>query len=120
MDALATNLWDETMRARIEALQWWLAQRLLTLGNAVIIEWGTWGRSERDALRLGARALGAAVELRYLPVSPDVLWQRVQQRAMEDPLITREHIAEWLKTFQPPTEEERALFDPHSPQTTDH
>lgn len=116
MDALAINLWDEAMRARVEVLQWTLAQRLLALGNIVIIEWGAWGRSERDALRLGARALGAAVELRYLEVTPEVLWQRVQHRAMENPPITREQIEEWLRGFQAPTDEEIALFDSSLPE----
>jgi len=63
MNILVVDLYDEGMRAKIEALQWKLAQGLLTLGLTVIIEWGTWGRSERDTLRTGARALGAAVEL---------------------------------------------------------
>src|SRR5271155_5256558 len=63
MDALAIDLYDEEKRAKVEALQWKLAQKLLALSLNVIIEWGTWGRSERDTLRLGARALGAAVEL---------------------------------------------------------
>ena len=47
-------------RAKVEALQWTFGQELLKRGLVVILEWGTWGRSERDALRLGARALGAA------------------------------------------------------------
>ncbi|HLW77260.1 MAG TPA: AAA family ATPase [Bryobacteraceae bacterium] len=55
MEALAIDLYDEEKRAQIEALQWELAQRLLALGLKVIIEWGTWGRSERDALPLKAR-----------------------------------------------------------------
>jgi hypothetical protein len=62
MQALAINLWDEQTRARIEALQWRLAQQLLVRAVPVVIEWGTWSRSERDALRLRARELGAAVE----------------------------------------------------------
>ena len=111
MDALAVSLWNGAMRAHIEALQWSLAQRLLELGNIVIVEWGTWGRSERDTLRLGARTLGAAVELHYLEVSPELLWKRVEHRAMEDPPITREQIDEWLRAFQAPTEEEMTLFD---------
>src|SRR5690348_1028129 len=74
MDALAVDLWDEKMRARIEPLQWELGQELLALGVSVIIEWGTWGRSERDALRLRARELGAAVELHYVSASVDVLF----------------------------------------------
>lgn len=57
MDALSLSLHDEEKRARIEALQWTQAQKLLALGSTVIVEWGTWGRSERDTLRLGARAL---------------------------------------------------------------
>jgi predicted kinase len=111
METLSINIWDEAMRARIEALQWALAQRLLQLNNTVIIEWGTWARSERDTLRLGARALGAAVELHYLSASPDVLFERVNRRGMEDPPIAREQIAQWLEIFQPPTDEEIALFD---------
>src|SRR5262249_52030295 len=63
MDALFIDIYDEEKRTRIEALQWKFAQQLLSLGLTVIIEWGTWGRSERDQLRLGARSLGAAVEL---------------------------------------------------------
>ena len=47
MDALDINLWDEPRRAKIEELQWTLAQQLLKLGIKVIIEWGHGGaRSE--------------------------------------------------------------------------
>lgn len=63
MNGLSIDLWDEERRAKIEALQWKFAQQLLVLGLTAIIEWGTGGRSERDALRLRARELGAAVEL---------------------------------------------------------
>jgi predicted kinase len=111
MHALALDYYDEERRGKIEALQWKLAQQLLTLGLTVIIEWGTWGRSERDALRLGARALGAAVELHYLSALPDVLFERIQCRGMEDPPINREALAQWFEIFQPPTLEEMALYD---------
>jgi predicted kinase len=67
MDALSINLYDELMGApRSRRCKWKLTQELLGLGLIVIIEWDTWGRSERDNLRLGARAIGAAVELHYL------------------------------------------------------
>ena len=111
MDALDMNLWDEPNRARIEALQWILTQQLLKLGLTVIIEWGTWGRSERDTLRLGARALGAAVELRYLEVPLDVLFKRIRGRGMEDPPIARDQLQQWYAAFQAPTSEEMLLFD---------
>ena len=111
MQALSLSLHDEDKRAQIEALQWAQAQRLLALGQTVIIEWGTWGRSERDTLRLGARALGAATELHYLSAPIDVLWERVQRRDMEDPPLTREDLEQSAAAFQAPTTEEAELFD---------
>jgi predicted kinase len=111
MDALSIDLYDEEKRAKIEALQWKFGQQLLALGLRVIIEWGTWGRSERDALRLGARALGAAVELHYLSAPVDVLYERIQRRGMENPPIEREALSRWFEMFQAPTPEEMALFD---------
>jgi len=109
--ALEIDIYDQPTRARIEQLQWKLAQRLLALGNNVIIEWGTWARSERDKLRLRARELGAAVELHYLNAPEDVLFERISRRRMENPPITREALASWVKLFQAPDEEEMALFD---------
>jgi predicted kinase len=111
MDALSLDLYDEERRGKIEMLQWKVAQELLTLGLPVIIEWGTWGRSERDTLRVGARALGAAVELHYLSAPADVLFDRIQRRDMEKPPIERDALTRWFKTFQAPTPEEMALFD---------
>ncbi len=111
MDALSLNLYDEERRAKIEALQWKLGQQLLALGLTEIIEWGTWGRSERDVLRLGARELGAAVELRYLAAPMEVLFERIQQRGVESPPIERDAMSRWFEIFQPPTPEETALFD---------
>jgi hypothetical protein len=57
MGAAGINLWDAAARQQIESCQWQLARGLLSQGHTAIIEWGTWGRSERDTLRLGARAL---------------------------------------------------------------
>src|SRR5437867_1458967 len=111
MDALSLDLYDEESRGKIEALQWRFGQELLALGLTVIIEWGTWGRSERDALRLGARALGAAVELHYLYAPADALFERIQRRGSEDPPIERDALSRWYETFQEPTPEEMALFD---------
>lgn len=111
MDAFSIDIYDEERRAKIEALQWQLGQRLLGLGLIIIIEWGTWGRSERDALRLGARALGAAVELHYLRAPAEVLFERIQRRGLEDPPIARDMVSKWFDKFQAPTAEEFALFD---------
>ena len=66
MNTIGINLWDSATRQRVEQLQWNIARQILGLGRNVVIEWGTWGRSERDVLRIEARELGAAVELHFL------------------------------------------------------
>ena len=111
MTELSLDLYEEDSRAKIEALQWKLAQALLASGLAVIIEWGTWGKSERDKLRLGARVLGAAVELHHLTAPLDVLYERIRQRGMESPTIEMCDLRQWAELFQEPTLEEMALFD---------
>lgn len=111
MDALSVNLYDEEKRGRVETLQWKFSQQLLALGLIVIIEWGTWGRSERDTLRLEARALSAAVELHYLSAPEEVLFNRIQHRGVEDPPIKRDVLHTWFEMFQAPTSEEMELFD---------
>ncbi len=115
MADLEIDLFDRSSRGRIEQLQWRLAQRLLGLGMTVIIEWGTWGRAERDALREGARAIGAAVELRFLDAPLHVLWARLQDRDIERKLghrpLTLADLEEWAAIIQRPDAEELALFD---------
>ena len=112
MDGLAINLHDEAIRAKIEALQWQMAKRLLALGGMVIVEWGSWGRWERDLHRTEARALGAAVELHSLSAPLEELFARIERRGMEDPPITWEAVQAWGTIFEAPTAEEMALFDP--------
>ena len=112
MAALAIDLYDEEGRAKVEALQWKLGRTLLGHGLTVIIEWGTWGRSERDTLRLEARALGAAVELHYVSAPAEVLFERIRRRGMENPPIERADLDRWMAMFQAPAAEEMALFDP--------
>ncbi|MGH9573200.1 MAG: AAA family ATPase [Candidatus Acidiferrales bacterium] len=111
MAALSLDFYDEKRRGKIESLQWKLARELLALGAIVIIEWGTWGKSERDTLRTEARALGAAVELHYLAAPLDVLFERISRRSLENPAITREDLARWFEIFQAPANDEMALFD---------
>ncbi|MDQ1385084.1 MAG: hypothetical protein QOG65_2463 [Actinomycetota bacterium] len=119
MSALELDLFDEPIRARIESVQWSLAQELLQRGVSVVIEWGVWARSERDTVRERARELGVPVELHYLDVPLDVLWERVRARNDSGPpgtaIISYENLVDWSEhLFEPPTAEEQALFDPPS------
>jgi predicted kinase len=114
MTALGIDLFDEETRAKVEALQWELAQALLALGQTVIIEWGVWSRSERDVVRRRARELGARVELVYLDVPIDVRLERLEIRNREPHgtvVITREHLLSWVELFEAPDAEEQSLFD---------
>jgi predicted kinase len=118
MEALGFHLDDEQARDRLELMQWDQAQQLLMLGANVIIENGFWGRSQRDEARLRARELGVAVHLDYEPTRMDELWARLQRRNAEQPQkrvrVTFEQLVEWEGYFQPPDEDELALFDPLS------
>jgi len=111
MDALGIGLWDSESRERIEKLQRKLTQDILVLGHNVVIEWGTWGRSERDALRSGARALGAAVELHFIDAPVEVLFDRIHRRSQESPPITFEDVVKWAEIFERPSAEEMALYN---------
>lgn len=111
MDHLGTDLWDHQARGRVESLQWDLAERLLPMGQSVVIEWGTWSREERDELRDGARELGATVELHYLHAPLQVLKARVEERGREDPPIAGQQLLAWAQKFEPPDDDEGRLWD---------
>jgi predicted kinase len=115
MTALGIDLFDEPARAKVESLQWTLAQELLALRQTVIIEWGVWSRSERDVVRERARELGARVELVYLDVPITVLLERLDARNAARPpatgVISRENLLSWVERFEVPDAEEQSLFD---------
>jgi predicted kinase len=87
----------------------------LRLGHSVMLESGFWLRADRDEKRLSARALGAAVELRYLAAPTDELVHRsdigdAQVESVTVP-ISRSDIEAWLAALQAPDDAEMALFD---------
>jgi len=112
---LGTDVWDDEFRVRLERQLWVLTLDLLAQGQSVILEWGHWARVERDEKRLGARSLGAGVELHYLHVPLEELFERAERRSASGEWtaspITRAHFEEWATIFQPPDEEEILLFD---------
>lgn len=111
--ALGVDPFDDDFQARLEAQFWELTQRLLVLGTSVVLEWGFWARSERDEKREAARRLGIPVELRFLDVPFDELVRRVGARHAAGGLpITEGHMERYRRIFQPPTDDELALYDP--------
>jgi predicted kinase len=111
--ALGIDPFDAAFQVRLEAEFARLTERLIALGTSVILEWGFWARSERDEMRDLGRSLGAAVELRFLDVPHDELLRRVVDRHAKGGLaITASHMEAYRGTFQPPTDDELALYDP--------
>lgn len=106
-------------RDQIEQLQWRVAKLMLQKSVDVIIEWGTWGRSEREKLRDEAKALGARVKFYYLNITRERLKERVLKRNLYmDPhefFIPQDQIEVFLddcfNSFQIPTAEELASYD---------
>ena len=118
--ALGASPWDELANDKMERELRRLAQELLSLGVTVVLDFELWARVERDEIREAARGLGVRVELHFLDVPHDELWQRIQARNAEPPWdaapITRAHLDEWAALFQTPDLVELALFDapPHA------
>jgi Predicted kinase len=109
MLALGYNLYDKQPRARIEQLQWDLAQQLLAKGVSVILENGFWSRQERKTYREIAGSLGAQTRLHYLAVPIDELKRRIIERNESAPagaVVDPDDLRVWARVFQAPTEDE--------------
>jgi predicted kinase len=106
-------------RDQIEQLQWKMAKQMLQNSIGVIIEWGTWGRNEREKLRDEARAVGAKVKFYYLNVSREILKKRILSRNQKfdrhEFNIQENEIETFLdycfNSLQIPTDEELATYD---------
>jgi predicted kinase len=112
---LGIDLFDVHARDRVERKLWQLTQDLLRRGHTVILEYGFWSRSEREDKRRFARAIGAAVELRFLDVPFEELVRRVEARNTSGGpgtvSLTRELLAEYRPLFQAPDACELGRYD---------
>ena len=101
---------------RIEALLWKVAARVLALKVDVILDFGFWGKGEREDYRTRAAKLGANSELHYLDAPNEVLLERLDKRNAELPegaaYIPEAKLREWISWFQPPTPDELKTYDP--------
>ncbi len=88
MSRIVGDGYDEAKRAIVEQIQWEIAARVLSLGVSAILDYGFWGRSERDDYRARANALGARVQVCFLDVSRDELLKRLNERNANLPEAT--------------------------------
>lgn len=88
---------------------------LLGLGQSVVLEYGFWGRSERDQKRSDARSLGVPVDLYYFNPPREELWQRLMMRNQHGEYgivpISHTDLERMSAIFQAPDSAEFALFD---------
>lgn len=116
MTDLALEHFDDLLRERIEVRFWKLTQQLTLAGLTVVLDYGFWLRSERDAKRQWACAHEVAVELHVLDVPFEELVRRVEARdRVTEPYavpLTRALLTSYLPAFDLPGTEEQALFDP--------
>lgn len=108
--ALDGDPYDESLRSRIEALQWTVASGALIAGSHVILEWGFWSKKERLDLRARAAAWGASTKLHVLDVALEELQRRITARnATASPAtvpLSLDDLEIWWKAFERPTPDE--------------
>jgi predicted kinase len=94
----------------IEAMLWDVAERVLILGVDVILDFGFWGRSEREDYRSRAARLGAGSKVHFLNVPEEVLLARLRARNAQLPpgtfLIPEDKLRAWILQFQSPAQDE--------------
>jgi predicted kinase len=99
-----------TRHELIEAIMWDVAVRVLQLGTSVILDFGFWGKSEREDYRARASSVGAYSRVHFLDVPEAELFARLEARNANLPsgtfAISASKLLEWTKVFQAPSEDE--------------
>jgi len=95
---------------RVEKIQWQIAERALSLGISVVLDFGVWSREEREDFRTRAAGVSARSELIFLDEPLDVLKERVSTRN-EIPEqaaypISEADLDEWWQRFERPSPDE--------------
>lgn len=94
----------------VENLLWDVGARALVIGVDVILDFGFWGRSERDDFRSQATKLGADFKIHFLDVPEKELLERLALRNANLPPhtfpLTETMLKEWALLFEPPSQEE--------------
>jgi predicted kinase len=100
----------DAVRDPVEAALWELAVALLGLGADVILEFGFWGRAEREDFRKRAAELDVRSELHFLQAPLDDLVQRLVARNSQLPpdtfRIEESRLKAWFEQFEPPDPDE--------------
>jgi predicted kinase len=110
--ALGISLVDYEFRFRLEPQMLRHGEELLRAGVGVIVEFGSWARAEREAIRQIAVRTGVAAELHFMDAPLEELVRRVRQRGGPDATVLVDKVLlEYSNRFERPAEDEAASFD---------
>jgi predicted kinase len=119
LDEWMLHLYDEHMPrevfdARIDLcmeLMLRLTERLVPLGNDVVLDCGFWRRRRRDEVRARIQASGGQPILHYLDVPAEERWRRLVARGAEQAAykIDADMFELFEGWFEPPTEDEKPV-----------
>jgi predicted kinase len=98
----------------IEEAQFKVAEFLLSQDYDVVIEWGTWSRSERMEILSKIKSLGHSVYGYFLNPELSVLIKRVHSREADWAVadrVTRNEIIDSAQAYENPQSDEISLYD---------
>jgi predicted kinase len=111
LEAVGISLVDYPPRFRLEPYLLKHAEQLLLAGVAVIVEFTSWSRAEREAIRSVAARNEVACELHFVDAPLDELERRVRTRGGPHATVLAEEVLLKLgHQFERPTDEETALY----------
>jgi len=104
-------IWEthDKIHGIIEKIIWEVAERVLFLGNDVIIDFGFWGREERKYWKNKAKEIGVNFKMYVMDVSDEELLKRLEIRNKnpgDSFIIPKEKMLEYIKMFQPVDQDE--------------
>ena len=110
--AMGISLVDYAIRFRLQDHMILHAEMLLRAGVSVIIEFGSWSRSERETIRQIAVRTDAATELHFVDAPLAELARRVRERGGPDAKSLLEDVLlKFPEKFERPTADEIGLYD---------
>jgi len=111
LEAMAISLVDYPIRFRLQDHMTKHGEILLRAGVSVVVEYGSWSRSERDVIREMAERAGAATELHFVDAPLPELARRVRERGGVDATrLVEEVLLKFPEKFERPTEDEVARY----------
>jgi predicted kinase len=112
LEAMGISLVDYSIRFRLQDHMLIHGETLLRAGVSVIVEFGSWSRSERESIRRIAIHTDALTELHFVDAPLSELARRVRERGGPDAKSLLEDVL--LKSsekFERPTADETSQYD---------